>query len=187
MVEYLNTTQYHGGIAYIQTNRLSVPDPSSEIATSEMWMASDDSLDLYLFTEEGATVGPINGVNHGFTWFWAEVRPNKGYDEHYPGISISYSSTYIAKITWSGNDTWGIYKDGNWIANSTSQPCCARSMAAGLESGDSAGHAGGYVSGLQKKSTSDQWSYNWYGNLAADLPAAAVWGTQYASMYYSMN
>jgi hypothetical protein len=184
---WYNTAVMHGGLAYIRTDRLSVPNPNSEIATSEIWMASNNALDLILWTEEGATVGPINGTNHGFTWFWADSRPAGGYHEHYPGISISYGSTYTAKITYSGNDVWGIYKDGNWIANSTGQPCCARSMAAGLESNDNAGHAGGYVSGLQKKDANNVWSYNWYGGLQADSPATVSWSQQYASFNYSMN
>ena len=54
---------------------LSVPDPGSDFATYEMWMGTNDNGAANTWVEEGMNDGVgVDGVNHGFSWFWADMR-----------------------------------------------------------------------------------------------------------------
>lgn len=64
-----------------QTNCMTVPSPTTDFITNEMWVGNGT-----YWTEAGATIGVHSGggYNTALTYYWADNRPGTGgYNEHY--------------------------------------------------------------------------------------------------------
>lgn len=105
---YWNTgsSTYTGGIGYLFASRLSVPNGSTARANHEMWVATNNDPNFGTWVEEGIKygLGP-DGQNHGLTIFWEEHNTLGQFAAIYPQ-SASLNTTYIAKISYSGSDSW---------------------------------------------------------------------------------
>jgi hypothetical protein len=151
------------GEVYLTCNY--VPN-NSTFVTNEIW-DGDSAGDAW--TEAGVFTGYAynHSAYYSKTWFWADERPNEGYNE-WPvsGASPTTNTYYPVEIQWAGNNTWDIYGGNStgMIGQSTSQPLTSSgSMDAGTEytapSGTGMRNVG-KVGSLQYESIQDAW-YSW--------------------------
>lgn len=195
LVRFVGPT-YTGALAYIKTEHLVTPTPSSDLATNQLWVGTNGAFGT--FVETGVIHGAVLNPDESRTdirWFWGEKygpAPNEYlfHSRNLPGFA--YNATYAAKISFSGNGYFGVYRDGAFLANSTPNHYPPVStMDAGTEH-TSNGISSGSASCLQKRhSDNTSWSYTWNDNttgaeiLETHPPATdAGWIQQYRSLWY---
>lgn len=129
-IAWLYGTNFHGGFANIRSNAISVPNPESNFANDEMWVASESKA---YWTEAGITVGCVAGVCYGNNplFYWADSRPGGGYHEH-AGGSAALNTYYKDAISYGGNGTWYV-EVGSLKGTSTSNITSAQYVEAGTE------------------------------------------------------
>jgi hypothetical protein len=150
-----------GGISNIRIYSLSVPSNCGASGVADFWVSTDDTQDTY-WVEEGMKKGiHYDGTcGNGIQNFWADNRPNYSYNEHYPGGSISFGTTYAMRIEYTGNNNWDIKRNGNYIGTSNNNPCCGGALSTGAESLTDQITINGVADGLQKH-LGTTWSYGW--------------------------
>jgi hypothetical protein len=176
---------FDGGLSQLTTSRLTNNGSSDDFVTSELWVI--DSFGNFKWVEEGA----IAGRNGSRRWFWAESCSLFDFDFHSTTLSFTLGTLYAAKISYSGNGYWGVYRDGSQLTGGRN---CHGSTADGMQTGSESTHNAQVVSGtainLQKRaSSSGSWSYNWGGSTFGppDSPMTGGWLTQYQALWYSEN
>lgn len=123
-----------------QTNCMTVPTPTTDFITNEMWVT-----DGTYWTEAGATIGVHNGggYNTALTYYWADNRPGTGgYHEHYFAGPVGFNSPVLIKILEStnGSGTWNVTVGAN-SGTSTSNILGPTTYAdAGIEATTATGH-----------------------------------------------
>lgn len=175
---------YTGGLAYITETRISNLGSSDDFVTAELWVV--DSAANLKWVEQGI----ISGRGGTARWFWADSCGLGSFSVHYPSLSISAGATYATKISYNSGGKWAVYRDGNFVNNSsTCHGSTADLMQAGTESTHNSNVVSGTATTLQKRgSDNTTWSYNWGSAvISADSPVTASWITQYASVQFSEN
>jgi len=163
-----NISTVQGGIAYINTSSMTNANLCTAFIDSEMWLGTTDSTFNY-WIEQGITKGYHQGgtCGNGAQFFWADNRPNGGgYNEHYPGGSVGFNTTYTYKIMFDNGTTYEVDRNGTNIGYSNGSICCGGQLEAGAEANTNndtvAVSVSGEASSLQKE-VSNTWSYNWTG------------------------
>jgi hypothetical protein len=115
---------------------LSVADRNTDFANYEMWMSTNDNDSPYYayWVEEGMKTGiGVAGQNEGFTWFWADNRPNGGgYNEHYlSGASVNTWTN--VSFYWLGGSNWDVEQAGHVVGESTNNGAFAGGGDTGAE------------------------------------------------------
>jgi hypothetical protein len=88
-------------------SRLSISNACTQAAFSTFWEGTDNAGSTY-WVEEGIHVGVHhNGTcGNGVQFYWADLRPGLGYNEHYPGGAVGFGVNYAFKILFDGGTTW---------------------------------------------------------------------------------
>jgi len=114
---------------------IMVSDVNNSELNFEMWMYTNQNIttaDTY-WVEEGLEAGTSAGVPAGWSWFWADSRPNGGgYHGHYIGGGTT-ADTQIA-FKWLGNANWDVYRGGSYINESINNGAFAEGGMVGAES-----------------------------------------------------
>jgi hypothetical protein len=187
LVDYDPSGTYTGGMAYLNASRLSVTNPNAAWVNHEMWVTTNSNPNAYEWAEAGLTHGVVAGVNHGRSYFWAEQNTAGSYAEHFVQ-NISLGTTYIAKISYSGSGSWGIYLNGSRVGGTSSNH---GSVSGLLQTGgelitDNA-QLTATSTNLQKRgSDNSTWSYDWPGSIIQS-GIQAGWGTYGKSMWDKFN
>lgn len=158
---------------------------SSNFVTEEQWLLTDNSSSAY-WVELGMAYGAPQGSTRYF--FWADSRPNGGgYHEHDLSISTTFNYTYDDYITWVGNNSWQVRRDGSTLGTSTANPGPAHYAEAGEELTANSGSAAAISEFLYKQTSSGGvWTNNWGGSIIADDPPYGGWLSQnYSADFYS--
>jgi hypothetical protein len=184
---WTNTPTYGGGIAYINTTNLSVGDSCTQFANSEMWVGtnydpSPSGSSGGWWIEEGVRKGLNCGA--GPWWFWAEEQGNPSGLRFHLDVPVSLSTTYIAKIDYTGGNSWEIVRGSTVIATQGATPCCTKFLQAGGELDTNSAYVYGEANGLQKK-LNGSWNYDWAGGLVADGSWSTTWYTTGKDLIYS--
>jgi hypothetical protein len=152
---------------------LGVPNRSTDFATYETWMGTNDNGAANTWVEEGMNAGVgIDGINHGFTWFWADMRSPvpSNYHEHYgPGASVN-TWTNIS-FYWLGGGSWNVERGGSVIGQSAGVGDWAGDAETGSEITINQGNVFGESRNFRYEDPSSHWHpaptkwYNgWNGN-----------------------
>jgi hypothetical protein len=170
-------SNYTGGIAYLTASRLSVPNINTARANHEMWVAMNNDPNFGTWVEEGIKDG-LGPDGPRLTIFWEEHNTAGQTAAIYPQAA-SLNTTYIAKISYSGSSSWGVYLNGNGVGGTShNQPCCAGGFETGTE----------ITSGSATVSGNSTWSNNWgAGSFTQNAPASAGWNTTGVSLWDSAN
>lgn len=170
-----DANENRGASSSILTYALSVPNPATRIAASEMWVKTDSQGAKAGWVETGATVGMGQDGNTNLRWFYAELRCSNLFTcniEYYPTYSVTLGTQYHAKISWNaGNNTWAAYRNGTPIGNSSYATifpwmrCCSKRIQGGIETTDENAIAYDQQSNLEWKGLSnDGWYHYWWGD-----------------------
>lgn len=179
-------TTYTGGLASLNASRLSVSNPSSTWINHEMWVTTS-AAGANQWVEAGLTHGLIDGTNYGRAFFWAEYNTSGSYAEHFVQ-NIALSTTYVAKISYSGSGSWGIYLNGNQVGGSSHDhgSYTGRLQVGGETLTDNA-QLEAIATNLQKRGADNSsWSYDWGGSIY-QAGMQAGWGTYAKSMWDRFN
>lgn len=159
-------TRNSAEIAVVNTSALGIDDICGMDGYSTTWEGTNNDQYFNTWVEEGLHIGiHYNGTcgATGVQFYWAHKRPDGTYVEIYPtGATPVLGTSYTFKIRYTGNDEWGVYRDGNVIDHALNDPCCSYGSQAGAEArnGDSLLAETGQASGLQKE-VNGSWSYGW--------------------------
>jgi hypothetical protein len=122
----------YGVQAQIDSTCLHVTDDGN-FANQEIWDA--DSTDSY-WEEVGITSGSLGTYTADKTWFWADSRPNGGYNAHFPSVDPASSNVnYTVLITYDGDEQWSIWGGNSYtlLGASTGQSATISQPIAGTE------------------------------------------------------
>ena len=194
-VYYPGQTVVTGGLAFLTTTVLTVPD-SDHHANSEMWVCDPNNYGQCPFWVEGGqkigfrTNPDIGGSSRA--WFWAE-QGGTGcgvFASHFAGFPSPDNGRHAFKISFNGNWKWAIYLDGSFVGNS--QSCHADrtgKMAVGTEITHDGSVVRAQADSLQKRSADNvHWSYDWPGSTRIqDSPAWATWLNPDAALTFGAN
>jgi hypothetical protein len=97
--------------------------------------------------------------------FWADQRPNGSYNEHYPGVTLSFGQWMAFEVVTlgPGSCSWSVFLNGFLIGTSTSNcPGSGRLLAAGIEStSQTTGSVKGWLGDWWEDSASNTWTNAW--------------------------
>ncbi len=134
--------------------------------TNEIW---DGNTSPLAWEEVGITSGVgTNGIYYSDkTWFWADYRPDNGYDEHIEsGLSPAGSDEpYEVAALHEASDEWSLWGGNSYqkIGTSTGQTAALNQGFAGTEYTSYAGQDirdAGYIYDLERESTAGDY-YDW--------------------------
>jgi hypothetical protein len=176
-----STSAVHGIAESLTVSCLQLSNTTSNFVTEEMWLATDGSTGNY-WVEAGMAYGYPKGATR--YWFWADKRPGTGgYHEHDLTISANLNTTYGNDITWAGNNSWQITRNGTLLGTSTSNPGPSIYEQAGEEMIDDAAQAAATHDNLTYQDTSGNWHSGWSGaGIYQDQPPYAAWTNAYHDM-----
>jgi hypothetical protein len=177
---------YTGGLANLKVTRLTVSNPSSNFADTEMWAVTDG---MYAWVEGGLVYGVTEGGNHGLAIFWAEENTIGSYAEHYVQ-NASYGAGYSTKISYSGSGRWSVYLNGARVGESSANHSGSLThLVTGAELTANDARVTGTMQALQKRASDNvSWSYNWPTTaFLRNPPATAGWAIQYTDAWDSAN
>jgi hypothetical protein len=146
---------------------LNVPNGNTDFATYELWMGTNDNGAANTWVEQGYNNGVgVDGKNHGFSWFWADMRnpTPSNYHEHYgPGASVN---TWVnASFYWLGSGNWNVKRAGIVLGESAGVGDWAGDAETGSETTINQGHVFGESNNFQYADPSWKWHpapTNWY-------------------------
>ena len=169
---------YTGGLAALRASSFGLGS-GSPFVVAPVWVLTSSSE----WVEQGLGRDP----SHGLHWYWAESSNCAGYQEHFPGLSTSYSTSYNSKISYNNGGKWAVYRNGSFVANSsTCHNSTVYHAATGIEASVSGDTGSGSSVSLQKRGSDGvTWSYNWGGATLLQSSASASWISQYASLNWS--
>jgi hypothetical protein len=105
----------------LNVSLLSVPDRTLDFANYETWLNTYTPQVSYgTWVEEGMTAGSLNSGQVGLMWFWADNRPNGGYNDHYINGNAYADFNKNSNVTfrYEGSQNWGVYLKGVKINDS---------------------------------------------------------------------
>lgn len=138
---------------------LSVPNENTDFANYETWMGTNDNGAANTWIEEGYKAGiGFDGKNHGFIWFWADMRSPypTNYHEHY-GPAASVNSFTNVTFSWLGSGNWDVERGGSVIGESAGVGDFAGDSETGAETTVNAGHVFGESRNFQYADTAWKW------------------------------
>jgi hypothetical protein len=146
---------------------LSVPNGNTDLATYELWMGTNDNGAANTWVEEGMLYGVgIDGKNHGFTWFWADMRnptPSNFHEHFGPGASVNTWTN--ASFYWLGSGNWNVERAGTVLGESKGVGDFAGDAETGTETSINQGHVFGESNNFQYADPSWKWHpapTSWY-------------------------
>jgi hypothetical protein len=187
-VEWYSSAQVYGTNQGLDVRCLGPmgASTSSNFVTEEMWLLTNNSSGAY-WVELGMAYGAPQGSTRYF--FWADNRPNGGgYHEHDLSIAANFNTTYDDYITWVGNNSWQVRRDGTTLGTSTSNPGPSHRAHAGEELTANTGAAAAITQFLYKQTSSGGiWTNNWPGaSVSTDNPPYGGWiSSGYSADFYS--
>lgn len=159
-----------------QTNCMTVPTPTTDFITNEMWVT-----DGTYWTEAGAMIGIHDGGGYStaLTYFWAENLPGTGgYHEHYFAGPVGFKAPVLIKIleSSSGSGTWNVTIGAN-SGTSTSNILGPTTYAvAGIEATTASGHVYAQDTSLSYYNTSRTSTGTWAtSKLLTQAGATVAW------------
>ncbi|SEL03264.1 hypothetical protein [Streptacidiphilus jiangxiensis] len=142
----------------LDVNCLSVANRSTDFDDWEMWFATDTPQVSYdTWTEEGMTAGSLQGGYQGFLWYWADMRPNGTYNEHYIRNASVGTSTNVS-VYYAGNDNDNVYLGGSLVGTSAGNGSGGLYANAGFESTTTAATLQGWADNFQYR-VGSSWSW----------------------------
>ncbi len=154
-----------------------------------MWNSIDNSSAGDYWVEEGGATGAPLGATR--FWFWANLNPTDGYNEHdsAPG-SASLNTSYAISFYYMGSNQWEIFENGGAIGFAGNSPPFGKQLMAGGERGDQTGRVVGNVSNLYWADTSSQYHSGWtasgYSNPGYILDyGTANWSNGYQNLSWN--
>ena len=189
----MDTYQYTGGLAKITASRLTAVD-SNHFATAELWVNTNGTWDQS-WVEEGLHIGHrFSDSGTALAWFYAEqdlTGTLAGYKETETSLSVSLGTSYNAKISYNGGNKWAFYRDGAFIANSTTNHANGTGqLQAGAESTADGNTITGTAETFQKRGSDNvSWSYHWPGSGVQNNnpPVTASWINVDDAVRFSQN
>jgi hypothetical protein len=176
----------------LRVHCITTPNPTSNFATSEFWVGTNNDPDSGSWVEEGMAYGNPQGSTK--YWFWADDRPAYPYSEHdQTSIPVVLDTTYPSNIHWNGNDQWLVQREGMTRGTSVSNPGPSKRLTTGEEFINDLAIIDSKSLSMQWKDTSDVWHDSWekagWGDpfIIADSPAHTAWITQYTDFHYYAN
>lgn len=194
VVDWTPAGTYTGGLATLRASRMSVAARCWDFVNHEMWVGTDtaDVVPFGAWVEAGLKYGydDYSGTCNFLVKFWGEWNTQLQAVTHVVGAA-SLNTDYNAKISHSGSGSWGVYFDGTNVGgSSSSHGTTAPNFQVGGEATISTAQLSATASNLQKRSTSNSWSYGWGCCIAYDglsNPFSVSWISSPTSLSVSAN